>query len=75
MLQFSIATVVILGSVVYLYFYQIWPQRHAAGERVRIKSDRLFTLFYRFIQISTPLYAGVCRRLADLVDGLVLRQS
>jgi protein-S-isoprenylcysteine O-methyltransferase Ste14 len=60
MLQFSIAAVVILGSVVYLYFYQIWPQRHATGQRVRIESDRLFTLFYRFIQISTPVYAGLC---------------
>lgn len=60
MLQFLIGAVVILGSVVYLYFYQVFPRRHDEEQRVRIQSDRLFTFFYRFIQISTPLYAGWC---------------
>jgi protein-S-isoprenylcysteine O-methyltransferase Ste14 len=53
-----IIAVVVLGSVVYFYFYQLWPHRHQGHKTsLRIPSDWHFKLAYRYIQISTPLYA------------------
>src|SRR5437763_1141672 len=58
MLPPMIITIVILGSVVYFYFYQLWPQRHHGNRTpLRIPSDWHFKLAYRYIQVSTPLYA------------------
>ena len=60
MLRIFIIAVVVLGSGAYLYFYQFWPRRHDHAGSIRIKADRSFPIFYRYLQISTPCYAAYC---------------
>jgi protein-S-isoprenylcysteine O-methyltransferase Ste14 len=58
MLPSLIIATVVLGSAVYFYFYQLWPHRHRGHKTpLRIPSDWHFKIAYRYIQISTPLYA------------------
>ena len=59
MLPTLIVSLVVAGSGLYFYFYQIWPTRSAHGRALRIHADRWFPLAYRYIQVSTPIYAGL----------------
>lgn len=79
MLKSCIGLVVGIGWLIYFYFYQLWPQRTGSEERVRIPSDRVFQLFYRYLQLSTPLYAGWSLARAEppwattiMIDGLCI---
>ena len=55
---------IVVGAVVYFYFYQLWPHKWVASRTIRIRSDRHFVLVYRYIQVSTPIYACL-----SAVDG------
>ncbi|HUN80625.1 MAG TPA: methyltransferase [Phycisphaerae bacterium] len=58
MLPTLIIATLIAGSIIYFFFYQIWPRPHT-GSSVRIRSDRYFLVVYRYLQFSTPIYAGL----------------
>jgi protein-S-isoprenylcysteine O-methyltransferase Ste14 len=63
MLRLLIVANIVFGSAVYFYFYQLWPQRRGPHKSIRIRSDRHFMLVYRYLQVSTPIYAFLA--LAD----------